>query len=100
MTTPLHARRSTHMHCWIALPQQEIDEIFKIFRVLGTPTEETWPGVHELPDFKDAFPKWAPRPLQEVPLLSIPSAFLPCLPYCPLLLLSSDAIEISVLLSH
>ena len=49
------------------MSRQEIDEIFKIFRVLGTPTEETWPGVHELPDFKDAFPKWAPRPLKEVP---------------------------------
>lgn len=44
---------------------QEIDEIFKIFRTLGTPTEETWPGVHELPDFKDSFPKWSPRPLEE-----------------------------------
>ena len=45
---------------------QEIDEIFKIFRTLGTPTEETWPGVHELPDFKDSFPQWAPRNLEEV----------------------------------
>ncbi len=45
---------------------QEIDEIFKIFRTLGTPTEETWPGVHDLPDFKDSFPKWAPRKLEEV----------------------------------
>ncbi|CAL8470683.1 g10225 [Coccomyxa elongata] len=44
----------------------EIDEIFKIFRTLGTPTEETWPGVHDLPDFKDSFPKWAPRKLSEV----------------------------------
>ncbi|EIE22685.1 hypothetical protein WJX75_008026 [Coccomyxa subellipsoidea] len=44
----------------------EIDEIFKIFRTLGTPTEETWPGVHDLPDFKDSFPKWAPRKLEEV----------------------------------
>ena len=44
---------------------QEIDEIFKIFRTLGTPSEETWPGVHDLPDFKDSFPKWSPRPLEE-----------------------------------
>eukprot|EP01018_Ginkgo_biloba_P020448 Gb_39785 [translate_table: standard] len=36
----------------------EIDELFKIFRVLGTPNEETWPGVTSLPDFKSAFPKW------------------------------------------
>ncbi|XP_064975416.1 cell division control protein 2 homolog 1 isoform X3 [Musa acuminata AAA Group] len=39
----------------------EIDELFKIFRVLGTPNEETWPGVTSLPDFKSAFPKWLPK---------------------------------------
>ncbi|XP_031488218.1 cell division control protein 2 homolog [Nymphaea colorata] len=39
----------------------EIDELFKIFRVLGTPTEETWPGVTSLPDYKSSFPKWAPK---------------------------------------
>ena len=36
----------------------EIDELFKIFRVLGTPTEETWPGVASLPDYKSTFPQW------------------------------------------
>jgi len=36
----------------------EIDEIFKIFRVLGTPTEADWPGVTSFPDFKSSFPKW------------------------------------------
>lgn len=36
----------------------EIDEIFKIFRVLGTPDENDWPGVTSLPDFKASFPKW------------------------------------------
>ncbi|TPX12757.1 uncharacterized protein E0L32_000934 [Thyridium curvatum] len=37
----------------------EIDEIFKIFRLLGTPTEEIWPGVTSYPDFKSSFPKWS-----------------------------------------
>lgn len=41
----------------------EIDELFKIFRVLGTPTEETWKGVTQLRDFKHTFPKWQPQPL-------------------------------------
>ncbi|KAH8945248.1 hypothetical protein BDL97_12G031200 [Sphagnum fallax] len=41
----------------------EIDELFKIFRTLGTPNEETWPGVTSLPDFKSAFPKWPPKGL-------------------------------------
>ncbi|KKA23095.1 Non-specific serine/threonine protein kinase [Rasamsonia emersonii CBS 393.64] len=36
----------------------EIDEIFKIFRLLGTPDETTWPGVTSYPDFKPTFPKW------------------------------------------
>lgn len=36
----------------------EIDEIFKIFRILGTPTEADWPGVESFPDFKSSFPKW------------------------------------------
>ncbi|EUC31104.1 glycoside hydrolase family 18 protein [Bipolaris zeicola 26-R-13] len=37
----------------------EIDEIFKIFRILGTPSEQDWPGVTSFPDFKPSFPKWA-----------------------------------------
>lgn len=44
----------------------EIDELFKIFQVLGTPTEETWPGVSALPDYKAVFPMWEPRSLAEV----------------------------------
>lgn len=27
--------------------------------LLGTPTEEIWPGVTSYPDFKASFPKWA-----------------------------------------
>jgi len=36
----------------------EIDTAFKIFMKLGTPTEEMWAGVTDLPDFKSTFPKW------------------------------------------
>ena len=43
----------------------EIDEIFKIFRLLGTPNETLWQGVSQLPDFKTNFPKWQPKPLRE-----------------------------------
>lgn len=35
-------------------------------RTLGTPTNETWPGVEELPSFKASFPKWRGKPLSEV----------------------------------
>lgn len=36
----------------------EIDELFRIFRLLGTPTEASWPGVSRLPDYKPSFPIW------------------------------------------
>lgn len=36
----------------------EIDQLFKIFRQLGTPTEEVWPGVTQLQDWNASFPKW------------------------------------------
>lgn len=25
---------------------------------MGTPNEDTWPGVTSLPDYKSSFPKW------------------------------------------
>jgi len=37
----------------------EIDQIFKIFRILGTPNEEIWPSVSSLPDYKPTFPQWS-----------------------------------------
>ena len=36
----------------------EIDELFKIFQVLGTPTEEMWENVSHLPDWQKQFPRW------------------------------------------
>lgn len=36
----------------------EIDQIFRIFRILGTPTPAMWPDVVNLKDFKVTFPKW------------------------------------------
>jgi len=41
----------------------EIDQIFRIFRTLGTPGEEEWPGVTKLPDYKPTFPKWKKQSL-------------------------------------
>jgi len=41
----------------------EIDEIFRIFRTLGTPNEDSWPGVTQHPDWKPNFPNWSPQPL-------------------------------------
>ncbi|KFO88872.1 Cyclin-dependent kinase 3, partial [Buceros rhinoceros silvestris] len=44
----------------------EIDQLFRIFRTLGTPTEATWPGVTELPDYKWNFPRWARKEMKEI----------------------------------
>ncbi|CAG0889690.1 unnamed protein product [Cyprideis torosa] len=43
----------------------EIDQIFKIFRCRGTPTEACWPGVSGLQGFQGAFPRWTSRPMME-----------------------------------
>eukprot|EP00038_Savillea_parva_P020480 m.31475 g.31475 ORF g.31475 m.31475 type:complete len:299 (-) comp4805_c0_seq1:171-1067(-) len=42
----------------------EIDELYRIFRVFGTPTEATWPGVSRLPDWKPTFPGWKAKPFE------------------------------------
>jgi len=44
----------------------EIDQLFRIFRTLGTPDEECWPGVSQLPDYKPVFPRWEAQPLATV----------------------------------
>uniref|UniRef100_K3W7W6 Cyclin-dependent kinase 2 homolog n=1 Tax=Globisporangium ultimum (strain ATCC 200006 / CBS 805.95 / DAOM BR144) TaxID=431595 RepID=K3W7W6_GLOUD len=36
----------------------EIDQLYRIFRTLGTPDESVWPGVTKLRDYASTFPKW------------------------------------------
>lgn len=36
----------------------EIDQLFRMFRILKTPTDHIWPGVTSLPDYKPTFPCW------------------------------------------
>jgi len=48
----------------------EIDQLFKMFKILGTPNEETWPGCMQMKEFNQTFPKWKPSDLRQ---------------YCPLL---------------
>lgn len=36
----------------------EIDQIFKIFQLLGTPADDAWEGVSKLPDWQTRFPSW------------------------------------------
>jgi len=44
----------------------EIDQLFKIFRQLGTPTEDIWHGCTSLPDYKPSFPKWRKQELSKI----------------------------------
>jgi len=44
----------------------EIDQMFQIFKVLGTADEESWAGVSNLADYQSIFPRWRRQPLQNV----------------------------------
>ena len=47
--------------------ENDIEQLCCVLRVLGTPTEETWPGMTELPDFnKITFPENPPMPFEEI----------------------------------
>ncbi|ALC48935.1 cdc2 [Drosophila busckii] len=41
----------------------EIDQLFRMFRILRTPTEQIWPGVTSLPDYMHTFPIWTTNQL-------------------------------------
>lgn len=43
----------------------EIDQLFRMFRILKTPGEEVWPGVTSLPDYKPTFPCWTSNNLSQ-----------------------------------
>eukprot|EP00607_Mallomonas_marina_P009976 CAMPEP_0182420872 /NCGR_PEP_ID=MMETSP1167-20130531/5961_1 /TAXON_ID=2988 /ORGANISM="Mallomonas Sp, Strain CCMP3275" /LENGTH=365 /DNA_ID=CAMNT_0024597393 /DNA_START=149 /DNA_END=1246 /DNA_ORIENTATION=- len=38
----------------------EIDQLHRIFRMLGTPTEKEWPSLYEMPYWRNSFPEWTP----------------------------------------
>lgn len=44
----------------------EIDTLFKIFKVAGTPCNSTWRGVESLDNYNVRFPSWTPTPLEEL----------------------------------
>jgi serine/threonine protein kinase len=46
--------------------QQNEDQLIRIFRLMGTPSEATWPGVSALAEWKDDFPNYAPMNLATV----------------------------------
>lgn len=42
----------------------EIDQLFQIYRVLGTPNNDIWPGIVDLPDYKAVGPRWKKKDLK------------------------------------
>jgi len=44
----------------------EFDQLMKIFRVLGTPTESALPGCKHFPDFNLDFPMWSPSGIDKI----------------------------------
>jgi len=46
--------------------ESEIDQLYKIFQVIGTPNEITFPGSTKLPNFYQSFPIFTPSELSEI----------------------------------
>lgn len=42
------------------------DQLQKIFRLMGTPTEQTWPGVSQLPEYKPTQPIYPPQLISQI----------------------------------
>ncbi|OQD71759.1 hypothetical protein PENPOL_c001G10022 [Penicillium polonicum] len=42
------------------------DQLFRIFQILGTPSEDTWPGVSQLPEYNPLFPMYTPVDLRRL----------------------------------
>jgi len=42
--------------------KDDTDQLQKIFKICGTPSEQTWPTITELPDWKPDFPVFEPQP--------------------------------------
>lgn len=42
------------------------DQITRIFRIMGTPTERTWPGISQFPEYKQNFQMYATQDLRQI----------------------------------
>ncbi|RDA93352.1 hypothetical protein CP533_0333 [Ophiocordyceps camponoti-saundersi (nom. inval.)] len=42
------------------------DQIIRIFRIMGTPTERTWPGITQYPEYKPTFQMYATQDLRNI----------------------------------
>ena len=67
--------------------EMDIPNLMRMFKVFGTPTEETWPGVTELPYYSPRFPKWRGPNWNEIGL----EEDLPMLRLCRIMLVPDPA---------
>lgn len=42
------------------------DQLVRIFKALGTPSEQTWPRISELAEWKKGYPVFPAQPLQHL----------------------------------
>lgn len=42
------------------------DQLVRIFRIMGTPSERTWPGISQLPEYKQNFQNYATQDLRQI----------------------------------
>ncbi|CAI4219489.1 unnamed protein product [Parascedosporium putredinis] len=42
------------------------DQIVRIFRIMGTPTERSWPGITQFPEYKPNFQMYATQDLRQI----------------------------------
>lgn len=42
------------------------DQLHKIFRLMGTPSERSWPGISNFPEYRNNFPVYATQDLRQI----------------------------------
>jgi hypothetical protein len=53
----------------------QIGQLYKIFEVLGTPSDATWAGVSAMPDWQARFPQWQRQDLAQARARSLSLRF-------------------------
>ena len=48
---------------WVLTTDVRLLLLIILLRILGTPDDDMWPKVSELPNYKTQFPKWKRQPL-------------------------------------
>ena len=46
--------------------EHDIDQLYKIFMIKGTPTPEVWPEIISLQHYKKSFPKWGCKNFRDI----------------------------------